>query len=159
MQNEEHEEALTMNRNAQLISAMVTALLFALLTLVPPSTLAGAGDQTSSLTIRVSEKGFLDEKGRVYGPKNPLRIPKGQLVNITFVFSEDLTSLAVGDVHQIAIKADERWKAETDKIWVLNKQAGLSFRAGERDITRYRVYCILDCLGMEHLTNLVIEVI
>lgn len=88
-----------------------------------------------------------------------MKITKGELVKITFVFSEDMTSLAVGDTHQIAILADDRWKAETDKIWVLNKRASIAFRAGENGRTSYRVYCILDCLGMEHLTNLVIEVV
>jgi hypothetical protein len=149
-----------MNKRARRIGAAVTVLAYALLTLGPPITFADPGDQAPvSITIRVNEKGFLDEKGRLYGPKSSLRIAKGELVKITFVFNEDITSLAVGDTHQIAIQADDRWKAETDKIWVLNKQASISLRVGENGRTRYRVYCILDCLGMEHLTNLVIEVV
>ena len=149
-----------MNRKAQQLGLTVTVLAYAWLTLGPAITLAEPAGQTPvSITIRVNEKGFLDEKGRYYGPKNPLRIANGELVKLTFVFGEDITSLAVGDVHQIAIQADDRWKAEGDKIWLLNKQASLSFRAGENGRTRYRVYCILDCLGMEHLTNLVIEVV
>ncbi len=56
-------------------------------------------------------------------------------------------------------RAENGARMPEDKIWVLNRQASLSFRAGEHGRTSYRVYCILDCLGMEHLTNLLIEVV
>ncbi len=149
-----------MNRGTRRISAAVTALAFAFLTLGQGIAYAGTGDQAPvEITVRVNEKGFLDDKGRMYGPKNPLRVSKGTLVRVTFLFNEDMTSLAIGDTHQIALKAEDGWKEETGKIWILNKKAGIEFQAGENGRTRYRAYCILDCLGMEHLTNLVIEVV
>jgi hypothetical protein len=158
--NEHNHEARTMNRGTRRISAAVTALAFALLTVGQGIPYAGTGDQAPvEITVRVNEKGFLDDKGRLYGPKNPLRVSKGTLLKVTFLFSEEMTSLAIGDTHQIAIKAEDGWKEETGKIWILNKKAGIEFQAGENGRTRYRAYCILDCLGMEHLTNLVIEVI
>ncbi len=110
------------------------------------------------IKVRVSEKGFLDEKGKLYSAKRVLTIPKDAVVTITFLFGEDLTSLAVGDTHQIAVKADDGWKQETGSLWVLNRESSLTFRAGENGRTRYRAYCILDCIGMEHLTNLIIQV-
>jgi len=111
------------------------------------------------ITVRVSEKGFSDEKATAYTAKNLLKIPHGTPVTITFVFSEEMTSLAVGDTHQIAIKSDNGWKEETEKLWLMSRQGSITFRAGEHGQTQYRAYCMLDCIGMEHLTNLVIQVV
>ncbi len=109
--------------------------------------------------VRVSEKGFFDEKGKPYGGKRMLQIPKDTMVKITFVFGEDLTSLAAGDTHQIA-PAGRRWvEAETSPLWMMNRESTVSFLAGEKGRTQYRAYCILDCIGMEHLTNLIIQVV
>ena len=111
------------------------------------------------ITVKVTEKGFFDEKKRRIGPKNPLKVPAGEMVKLTFVFDEAINSLAVGDVHQIAITAEDKWTIESEKIWALDKRSSVTFRAGENGRMRYRVYCILDCIGMEHLNNLVIEVL
>jgi hypothetical protein len=108
--------------------------------------------------VWVSEKGVLDKTGKPYSAKRVLTVPKEAVVTITFLFGEDLTSLAVGDTHQIAVKADDGWKQETGSLWVMNRESSLTFRAGENGRTRYRAYCILDCIGMEHLTNLIIQV-
>lgn len=81
------------------------------------------------------------------------------MVKITFVFGEDMTSLAVGDTHQITIRAEDGWKQETGSVWVMNRESSVSFLAGEKNRTHYRAYCILDCIGMEHLTNLLIQVV
>lgn len=111
------------------------------------------------IKVRVSEKGFLDEKGKPYGGKRMLQIPKDTLVKIIFVFGEDLTSLAAGDTHQIALRAEDGWKQETNPLWMMNRESTVSFLAGEKGRMQYRAYCILDCIGMEHLTNLIIQVI
>ena len=110
------------------------------------------------IKVRVSEKGFLDEKGKLYNVKRALTVPKDAVVTITFLFGEDLTSLAMGDTHQIAVKSEDGWKQETGSIWIMNRESSLTFRAGENGRTQYRAYCILDCIGMEHLTNLIIQV-
>ncbi len=129
--------------------------------LAAPALAHAAGPDTTPLEIkvRVSEKGFLDEKGKPYGGKRMLQIPKDTLVKITFVFGEDLTSMAAGDTHQIALRAEDGWKQETNPLWMMNRESTVSFLAGEKGRMQYRAYCILDCIGMEHLTNLIIQVI
>ena len=149
-----------MKSTATRIATMITALAFTGMIAAPAATYAvTAGTAPVEIKVRVSEKGFIDEKGKAYTAKNMLKIPNGTLVTITFVFSEDMTSLAIGDTHQIAIQSDDRWKEETEKLWIMNRQASITFRAGENGRTQYRAYCILDCIGMEHLTNLLIQVV
>ena len=111
------------------------------------------------LIVKVNEKGFFDEKDKLLGPKNPLEISKGQTVKIVFVFDEGVKSLAIGDVHQIAITADDGWTVESDKIWFFNQKSSVTFIAGENGRTHYRGFCIIDCIGMDHLNNLVINVV
>lgn len=110
------------------------------------------------ITVKVNQKGFLDKKGKPFGGKNVLNIPKDTVVRITFVFDEDMTSLAYGDTHQVAITGNEDWTKESQKIWMLNKKAHVTFQTGKEG-AQYRAYCILDCIGMEHLNNLVIRVV
>lgn len=142
------------------LGTVLTTLAFAATVTGPAMTYASATDKTPvTIKVRVSEKGFLDEKGKAYTAKNMLKIPKGAAVTITFVFAEDLTSLAVGDTHQITIKSDDGWKQETGQIWIMSRESSVSFIAGENGRTNYRAYCIVDCIGMEHLTNLLIQVV
>jgi hypothetical protein len=142
------------------LGTVLTTLAFAATVTGPAMTYASATDKIPvTIKVRVSEKGFLDEKGKAYTAKNMLNIPKGAAVTITFVFAEDLTSLAVGDTHQIAIKSDDGWKQETGQIWIMSRESSVSFIAGENGRTNYRAYCIVDCIGMEHLTNLLIQVV
>ena len=110
------------------------------------------------ITVKVNQKGFIDQKGKTFDEKNILKIPKDKLVRITFVFDENLTSLAYGDTHQVAITGAEGWTKETQKIWALNQRAHVIFQSGNKG-TQYRAYCILDCIGMEHLNNLIIRVV
>ncbi len=142
------------------LATMVTMLAFAATVAGPAMTYAATPEKAPvEIKVRVSEKGFLDEKGRPYGAKRALQVPKDTVVKITFVFGEDMTSLAVGDTHQITIKAEDGWKQETGSVWVMNRESSVSFLAGEKGRTQYRAYCILDCIGMEHLTNLLIQVV
>ncbi len=109
------------------------------------------------IKVRVNEKGFLDHKGKVFNKRNILQLPKGKVVRITFVFDETVTSLAYGDTHQVAITGDD-WTKESDKIWMFSQQTSMTFPAGEKG-ARYRAYCILDCIGMKQLNNLIISVV
>ncbi len=120
---------------------------------------AMAAEPTLEVKIRVSEKGFLDEKGRTFGPKHPLKVPDGAVVKLTFVFDESVSSLAIGDTHQIAIVADDGSSQESEKIWMFHRTASLLMTVGEKGRKAYRAYCVVDCLGMEHLNNLAIEVV
>lgn len=111
------------------------------------------------LIVKVNEKGFFDEKDKLLGSKNPLEVSKGKTVKIVFVFDEGVNSLAIGDVHQIGISADDGWTIESEKIWFFNRKASVTFIVGENGRTHYRGYCIIDCIGMDHLKNLVIKVV
>jgi len=111
------------------------------------------------LIVKVNEKGFFDEKDKLLGPKNPLKVAKGQTIKIVFVFDEAVKSLAIGDVHQIAITAEDKWTVESEKIWFFNRKEDITFIAGENGRTQYRGFCIIDCIGMDHLNNLVIQVV
>ncbi len=142
------------------LTTLFTILTFTAIWAGPAMTYAAAPEKAPiEIKIRVSEKGFLDEKGKPYSAKRGLQVPKDTPVKITFVFSEELTSLAVGDTHQIAIKSEDGWKQETGSIWIMSREASVSFLAGENGRMQYRAYCILDCIGMEHLTNLLIQVV
>lgn len=142
------------------IMALATVLSFA--GAISATTIAYAspvGTAPITIKVRVSEKGFFDEKGKPYGPSRRLSVPKGARVTLTFEFTEDLTSIAVGDTHQVTLRSEDGWTQETGKIWVMSRQASVTFVAGEQGRTRYRAYCILDCVGMEHLTNLLVDVV
>ena len=127
----------------------------------PGSLVAVFADSKTNLEliVKVNEKGFFDEKDKLLGPKNPLEVSKGTIVKIVFVFDEGVKSLAIGDVHQLAITADDSWTVESDKIWFFNQKSTVTFIAGENGRTQYRGYCIIDCIGMDHLNNLVIKVV
>lgn len=142
------------------LTTLLTVLTFTAIWAGPAMTYAAAPEKAPiEIKVRVSEKGFLDEKGKPYSAKRGLQVPKDTPVKITFVFSEEMTSLAVGDTHQITIKSDDDWKQETGSIWIMSREASVSFLAGGNGRMQYRAYCILDCIGMEHLTNLLIQVV
>lgn len=148
------------NRTTPRVLALAVALAYTLVGLYVPIAAADThGKPELELTVRVSQKGFLDENNRILGPSHPLRLPAGKTVRLTFVFDEDINSLAIGDVHQITVVADGGFSVETEKLWLLHKKSSVEFEAGEHGRTRYRAYCILDCIGMERLNNLVIEVV
>ena len=142
------------------ILALAVILAYALLGLhVPFASASEHGKPELEITVRVNQKGFFDEKNRVLGPSRPLKLPAGKMVKLTFVFDEDINTLAIGDVHQIAVVSDGGFSVETEKIWLLNKKSSVTFEAGEHGRTRYRAYCTLDCIGMDRLNNLAIEVV
>ncbi len=148
-----------MTRARHRFTTALAALVMALLLVLPPAAYAAAPATDLEIKVWVNEKGFMDERGKLYGPKHPLKIANGTKVTLTFVFGESVQSLAIGDTHQLAIMAEDGWRAESGKIWLLNRQTSLHLQAGEQGRLVYRVACILDCLGMEHLSNLVITVV
>ncbi|MDT7042765.1 hypothetical protein [Candidatus Nitronereus thalassa] len=143
-------------------SAVGTTLLFCVSLIFTPAVLAskeGAAPAEVEITVKVSQQGFLDHRNKPFGPKNPLNIPKGKVVRITFEFSEKVTSLAYGDTHQVSIISKDGWEQESKKIWMWDQTASVTFLAGEEGRTSYRGFCIVDCIGMDHLNNLVIHVV
>ena len=140
--------------------ALAVILTYALLSLHAPfASASDHGKPELEITVHVSQKGFLDEKNKLFGPSRPLKLPAGKVVKLTFVFDEDINSLAIGDVHQIAVVSDGGFSVETEKLWLLHKKSSVTFEAGDHGRSHYRAYCILDCIGMERLNNLVIEVV
>ena len=134
----------------------VTAIIFSTNFVLLPMALASKNVDLE-ITVRVNQKGFLDQKGRLFSTKNLLTLPQGKLVRIQFIFDEEMSSLAYGDTHQVAITGDGLAK-ESEKIWMFNQQTSITFQVGKEG-TQYRAYCILDCIGMEHLNNLEIKVV
>ena len=148
---------------AQFLKSFVLATALTFLSGVLHAPIALASSVTSEkvdieIIVKVNQKGFIDQRGKLFGGKNVLEILEHKVVRITFVFDENMTSLAYGDTHQIAITQNEGWAKESEKIWVLNQQAHVTFKTGEEG-TQYRAHCIIDCIGMEHLNNLVIRVV
>ncbi len=148
------------------ISVLSTTLLFGVSLIFTPAVFASkekseeaAAPVELEITVKVTQKGFMDHRNKPLGAKNPLKIPKGKVVRITFEFSEKMTSLAYGDTHQIAIISKDGWELEAKKIWMWETKASVSFLAGEDGRTSYRAYCIVDCIGMDHLNNLVIQAV
>jgi hypothetical protein len=147
--------------NCRFFKAFVVATAMIFVTSLVPLSMAWASPSTSKdidleITVRVNQKGFLDQKGKVFGPKNILTLPHGKVVRMTFVFDEEMSSLAYGDTHQVAITGEGLTK-ESEKFWMFSQQASVIFQTGEEG-AQYRAYCILDCIGMKHLTNLLINV-
>jgi len=139
---------------------LTTALFFSISLVQLPIALASSStskDVDVEVTVRVNQKGFLDQNGKVFNKRNILQLPEGKVVRITFVFDEAMSSLAYGDTHQVAITGDD-WTKESDKIWMFSQKTSMTFQTGEEGV-RYRAYCILDCIGMKHLNNLVIQVV
>lgn len=149
-----------MNQIMTRLATGITALAFAATLAAPAFAYATGPDKAPmEIKVRVNEKGFLDEKGKPYGGKRLLQVPKDTVVKLTFVFGEDLTSLAAGDTHQISVRAEDGWKQESAPLWIMNRESTISFLTGDKGRMQYRAYCILDCIGMEHLTNLIIQVV
>jgi hypothetical protein len=154
-----HEEEEYVRTSTVGSFALVIILAFSMAALQgPPSVVSAAATHDVELIVKVNEKGFFDEHHRAFGARHPLVVPKGKRVTITFVFDEALNSLAIGDTHQIAITADDGSTIESNKFWAFSRKASVSFVAGEHGRKQYRGHCILDCIGMDHLTNLVIRV-
>lgn len=151
-----------MKQSRMKLLAVSTALLFSIGVGQPTIALASSKSEANQLIeikVKVTQKGFLDQRGKPYGPKNPLKLPQGKMAKITFVFSENMTSLAYGDTHQVAIMSKkEKWTKESEKIWMFNQKTSVTFQTGKEGEV-YRGYCIVDCIGMDHLNNLVIQVV
>jgi hypothetical protein len=151
-----------MQRFLSQCSMVGLTLLFSVSLVFTPAVFASTEESAPAeveIVVKVSEKGFMDQRGKLFGRKNPLTIPKGKVVRITFAFSEKMTSLAYGDTHQVAVVSKDGWERETKKIWMWEQKASLTFLAGEDGRMSYRAYCIVDCIGMDHLNNLVIQVV
>ena len=155
---ERREEAQVTEKILKFVVS-TTVLLFSIATFQGSLTTVSASSTHMELTVNVSERGFFDEKDKLLGPQNPLKVPKGKKITIIFVFDEAFNSLAIGNVHKIAVTADDGWTKESGKIWILNQKTSVTFMAGKSGRKQYRAYCTIDCIGMDYLNNLVVRVV
>jgi len=139
---------------------MIGKLLFstlALILLINPLVNVLAGPSTHRVHIIITSEGYQDETGRFFGPDYPLRLPAHTPVTLVFEFGEDWTTMAWGNVHNIAVHVDQMTH-ETGQIYAWRKTGSVSFTTGPAG-SRYRGYCILDCIGMINLLNFRIHVV
>ncbi len=100
------------------------------------------------LEIHVSEHGYFSSSGEQV---THLEVPGGVPLTIQFVFDEDLTSLAIGDVHQFRV-ITKHWEQTSEEIWIMSPETTITFTPKQG--TEYRIDCIRACIGMDHLLDL-----
>lgn len=102
------------------------------------------------IVINVNHHGFFDSSGR---PLSELPLKEGEKVRLVFRYDEGaVDAYRTGNRHQIIVQSEETGlRVESEEISYWNREARLEMTAGEDGSKRYRVVCILDCVGMEQL--------
>lgn len=98
--------------------------------------------------IKVTTQGFLDEKGNAL--THFLQVPKGSDVKLIFEYVG-----APGNEHELALMFSSGEKIYSDPISYKNKRSTISFSADKAGEV-FDIFCIIDCNGMDTLTDLVI---
>jgi hypothetical protein len=116
--------------------------------------------------IKVNKEGFHNSNGQLISA--PFQVKKGEAVRLTFLFDEKTSEVLRdimrdaneqhGFVHAFALHNGKEIVAETKDLSLKNRESTLDFIAGDKGAQHYKVYCTLMCFGMEHLSNLTIEV-
>jgi len=102
--------------------------------------------------IQVNEDGFLDKEGRSFG--DHIEVPEGQTIKLIF---EHIGKPGVEHAFVLLFDSDE--EIESGTISGIKRRTHIEFKTGEAGET-YDVFCVIvDCDGMEHLTDLVIEAV
>lgn len=123
---------------------------FCTTTLLPLQT-AAIPSQTEVI-IKVNEEGFFDSEGKPLN--NLIEVPKERAVKLIFEHAGK-----PGEKHAFVLLFDSDEEIESGTISDVNRQTHIEFNTGEAGET-YDVFCVLvDCDGMEHLTDLVIRAI
>ena len=117
-------------------------------------------------TIKINKAGFHHTNGQLIS--TPFKVKKGESVRLTFLFDEKTSDVLRdilrdaneqhGYVHAFALHNGKEIVAETKDISLKNRESILDFVAGDKGAQQYKVYCTLMCFGMEHLSNLTVEV-
>lgn len=100
--------------------------------------------------LKVTEKGFLDEKGHPL--KHVLKIPKGSRIKIVFEYADK-----TGDVHEFGLLFDSGEEIYSNPVSEKNLKTELVFFANAHG-ERFELYCILGCTAMDKLTDLALVV-
>lgn len=102
--------------------------------------------------IKVDEEGFYDADGRPFN--NLIEVPKERSIKLIF---EHVGKPGVEHAFVLLFDSDE--EIESGTISDLNRRTHIEFNTGNTGET-YDVFCVIvDCDGMEHLTDLVIVAI
>ncbi len=132
------------------IVALFTAVLFTGLSVFP--SFLTAGTSPIEVLIRVTDQGFFDAEGRSLN--NLIKVPKERNIKLIFEGAGKPT-----ERHAFVLLFDSDKEIESGRIDDQNRRTQIEFTSGEADET-YDVFCVLvDCDGMEHLTDLVIMAI
>lgn len=125
-----------------------------------------AGTPDVEFKIKINKDGFHDSNGQLI--TTPFQVKKGEAVRLTFLFYEKTSEVLRdilrdaneqhGYVHAFALHNGKEIVAETKDLSLKNRESTLDFIAGEKGAQHYKVYCTLMCFGMEHLSNLTVEV-
>jgi hypothetical protein len=125
-----------------------------------------AGTPDVEFKIKINKNGFHDSNGQLI--TTPFQVKKGEAVRLTFLFDEKTSEVLRdilrdaneqhGYVHAFALHNGKEIVAETKDLSLKNRESTLDFIAGEKGAQHYKVYCTLMCFGMEHLSNLTVEV-
>jgi len=125
-----------------------------------------AGTPDVVFKIKINKAGFHDLKGQLIN--TPFQVKKGEAVRLTFLFDEKTSEVLRdimrdaneqhGFVHAFALHNGKEIVAETEDLSLKNRESTLDFIAGDKGAQHYKVYCTLMCFGMEHLSNLTVEV-
>ncbi|MFQ5598514.1 MAG: hypothetical protein ACE5GK_10740 [Nitrospiria bacterium] len=136
-------------KDTQIIFLAIMAL-FYFMTLLPLQSIAAPSQ--IEVIIKVNEQGFFDAHGKSFN--NIIEVPHEQTIRLTF---EHIGK--PGEKHAFVLLFDSDEEIESGTISDLNKQTHIEFKTGEAG-ELYDVFCVIvECDGMEHLTDLVIEAI
>ncbi|HIE65449.1 MAG: hypothetical protein ABGX83_01090 [Nitrospira sp.] len=130
-------------RRTLLVMFMAAVVFF---TLPSPSRAEGSPVE---VIIQVDEEGFRDSEGRSFG--NRIEVPEGRAIKLIF---EHVGKPGVEHAFVLLFDSDE--EIESGTISTVHKRTHIEFKTGDAGET-YDVFCVIvDCDGMEHLTDLVI---
>lgn len=122
--------------------------LFYILAFSPNQTPAAAPPQIEVI-IKVTYNGFFDADGHPLN--NLIKVPKERNIKLTFEHAGK-----PGEKHAFVLLFDSDEEIESGTISDQNRRTHIEFTTGKTGET-YDVFCVIvDCDGMEHLTDLVI---
>ncbi len=136
-----------MKRSGIIIFVCFVTALVTVLSLVP-SPLKAEPVQIEVL-IKVTYDGFFDANGQPLN--NLIKVPKEQHIKLTFEHAGK-----PGEEHAFVLLFDSDEEIASGTISDQNRRTHIEFTTGQAGET-YDVFCVIvDCDGMEHLTDLVL---
>ena len=130
----------------------VLAIVFSLLVSLPadPVFLSAEEEGTLEIFVKANLNGFFNANDQ---PLRNITVKKGSRIKLVFQYDEStLDAYRTGNRHQFAVVSKETgFRLESNEISFWNKKVFVEFVAGRDGSNRYRVICIVDCVGMDLL--------